>query len=137
MREGGKGRRSVVIDTDIFIDNLRGVAQSLQWFNRIKNSGSFEVCYSAMTEAELLSGKDCEDKEKEGKALTLLSVGEKVLVTNEIARLGGAVRRRYGLQIGDAIIAATAIEKRALLYTRNISDYSRIPHLNLNEPYKV
>ena len=137
MREESKGRRSIVIDTDLFIDNLRGVAQSLQWFNTIKNSGSFEVYYSAMTEAELLSGKECEDQEKEGKALTLLSVGEKVLVTNEIARLGGAVRRRFGLQIGDAIIAATAIEKRAMLYTRNISDYSRIPHLNLNEPYKV
>ena len=137
MREEGKGRRSIVIDTDIFIDNLRGVAQSLQWFNTIRNGDLFEVYYSAMTEAELLSGKDCEDKEKEGKALTLLSVGEKVLVTNEIARLGGAVRRRYGLQIGDAIIAATAIEKRAVLYTRNISDYSRIPNLNLNEPYKA
>lgn len=126
---------SIVIDSDLFIDNLRGLQKAAKWFNSVRNSKGFSIYYSALTEAEVLAGKDCEDKEKEEKVLALLSVGKKVLVTNELAKLGGMVRRRHGLNLVDAIIAATALEAKALLCTRNISDYSRIPNLSVKAPY--
>ena len=126
---------SIVIDSDLFIDTLRDVKKSIEWFTTITKNEMFSIYYSALTEAEVLAGKDCEDNENEEKAIAFLSVGKKVLVTNEIARLGGALRRKYGLSLVDAIIAATAIEVKAMLCTRNISDYKKIPNLNIKAPY--
>ena len=126
---------SIVIDSDLFIDNLRGLQKAAGWFNSIRNSESFNIYYSALTEAEVLAGKDCEAKEKEEKGIALLSIGKKILVTNELAKAGGAVRRLHGLNLVDAIIAATAIEVKAILCTRNISDYRRIPGLKVSTPY--
>lgn len=125
----------IVIDSDLFIDNLRGSRKAAEWFNSIRNNESFNIYYSALTEAEVLAGKDCEAKEKEEKVIALLSIGKKMLVTNELAKLGGAVRRRHGLNLIDAIIAATAMELKARLCTRNVSDYSRIPNLDVKVPY--
>ena len=126
---------SIVIDSDLFIDTLRDVKKSIEWFTTITRNQMFRIYYSALTEAEVLAGRDCEEKENEEKAIAFLSIGKKVLVTNEIARLGGALRRKYGLSLVDAIIAATAIEVKAMLCTRNIADYRRIPNLKLKAPY--
>ena len=126
---------SIVIDSDLFIDNLRGSQKAAEWFNSVRNSKKFNIYYSALTEAEVLAGKDCEDKGKEGKVFALLSIVKKLLVTNELAKRGGMVRRRHGLNLVDAIIAATALEIGALLCTRNIADYQRIPNLKLKAPY--
>mgnify|MGYP001588339854 CR=1 FL=1 len=126
---------SIVIDSDLFIDNLRGSLKAAEWFNSIRNSESFNIYYSALTEAEVLAGKDCEAEEKEEKVIALLSIGKKMLVTNDLAKLGGTVRRKYGLALVDAIIAATALKIGAVLCTRNIADYGRIPDLRLKEPY--
>lgn len=125
----------VVIDSDLFIDNLRGSRKAAEWFNSIRSNGSINIYYSALTEAEVLAGKDCEAEEKEERVIALLSIGKKMLVTNELAKLGGAVRRRHGLNLVDAIIAATAMELKAILCTRNVSDYSRIPNLKIKAPY--
>ena len=130
-----EGPISIVIDSDLFIDNLRGLQKAAGWFNSIRNSKNFNIYYSALTEAEVLAGKDCEAMEKEEMVIALLSIGKKVLVTNDLAKLGGVVRRRYGLNLVDAIIAATALEAKALLCTRNIADYGRIPDLKLKVPY--
>ena len=135
MIDGGKKRINIVVDTDLFIDNLRGGEKSFEWFNSIRDNSTVDVYFSAMTEAELFSGKECEDREKEGKILALLSIGKKLVVNNEIAKLSGLLRRRYGLYIGDAVIAATALEIEAVLCTRNISDYHMIPNLKLKAPY--
>ncbi|MBI2580885.1 PIN domain-containing protein [Candidatus Woesearchaeota archaeon] len=126
---------SLVIDTDLFIDNLRDFKKSTEWFDAVVKSDKFELYYSALTEAEILAGKACEDKENEDKAIAFLSIGKKVLVTNELARRGGALRRVYGLSIVDAIIAATALQVNAVLCTRNISDYARIQNLKVKAPY--
>lgn len=129
------GTVALVIDTDLFVDSLRNVKKSTEWFNAIVKGERFRIYYSALTEAEVLAGRDCEDNENEEKALVFLSIGRKVLVTNELARLGGTLRRRYGLSLVDAIIAATAIDVKAILCTRNVSDYRRIPGLKVSTPY--
>ncbi|MBI2144398.1 PIN domain-containing protein [Candidatus Woesearchaeota archaeon] len=129
------GTTALVIDTDLFIDTLRNVKRSIEWFSSIARNKRFSIYYSALTEAEVLAGKDCEDNKNEEKAIAFLSIGKKVLVTNELARLGGALRRKYGLSIVDAIIAATALEAKALLCTRNVSDYARVPNLRIKAPY--
>jgi predicted nucleic acid-binding protein len=45
------------------------------------------------------------------------------------------LRRRYKLKLGDAIIAATALEYNLTLITHNIADFKRIDGLTLLNPY--
>jgi predicted nucleic acid-binding protein len=41
----------------------------------------------------------------------------------------------HGLQIPDALIAATALKRRLDLYTRNVRHFQMIPRLTLVAPY--
>lgn len=122
----------LVIDTDIFIDYLRGYPPSKVWF---KNLDWGNVLFSAITEAELLSGKDCFDDGIRKNTITLLQAGKKMLVTNEIAQKTGELRRTYTLPIMDAFIASTAVIHNAKVITRNVKDYSRIKGLEVEVPY--
>ena len=126
--------QSVVIDTNIFIDNLRGLESARRFFDSMRSAGH-SMYYSAITEAELLSGKECENEEKVERLLELLSIGEKILVTNEIAKSAGAIRRKYNLTLLDALIAATALSIGSVLYSRNIGAFKAIPDLETKEPY--
>ena len=128
--------QSIVVDSNVFIDNLRGLESARRFFDSVRNDSSLSVCYSAITEAELLSGKECENEEKVDRILELLSIGEKILVTNEIAKSAGAIRRKYNLTLLDALIAATALSVGSVLYSRNIGAFKAIPDLETKEPYK-
>lgn len=127
----------LVVDTNIFIDNLRGLESARRFFDSIRNDHGCSMYYSAITEAELLSGKECENEEKADRILELLSLGEKILVTNDIARAGGAIRRKYNLTLLDALIAATALSIGGILCTRDIGAFKAIPGLEKKEPYKA
>lgn len=127
--------QSIVVDSNVFIDNLRGLESARRFFDSVRNDSSLSVCYSAITEAELLSGKECENEEKVDRILELLSIGEKILVTNEIAKSAGAIRRKYNLTLLDALIAATALSIGSVLYSRNIGAFKAIPDLETKEPY--
>ena len=128
--------QSIVVDSNVFIDNLRGLESARRFFDSVRNDSSLSVCYSAITEAELLSGKECENEEKVDRILELLSIGEKILVTNEIAKSAGAIRRKYNLTLLDSLIAATALSTRGILYSGNIGAFKAIPNLETKEPYK-
>jgi predicted nucleic acid-binding protein len=48
------------------------------------------------------------------------------------------LRRKYKkLHLGDAVIAATAIEHNLFLITHNIDDFKKIEGLNLINPYSI
>lgn len=123
----------LVIDTDIFIDYLRGYPPSKEWFSSLAWEN---VLFSAVTEAEILSGKDCIDEEIRKKTLSLLQAGRKIEVTNEIAQKAGELRRMHSLPLLDAFIASTAALHNAKIVTRNVKDYSNAKGLTVNVPYK-
>ena len=83
---------NIVLDTDIFIDFLRGFEKTKRFFEEIKNEG-YLVYFSAVTEAELISGKECNKIERKAVILDLLSNFSKVPVTNEIAVKAGDFSR--------------------------------------------
>ncbi len=123
----------LVIDTDIFIDFLRGYTPSQEWFKKLVWE---QVLFSAVSEAELLSGRDCMMPENEKKTLTLLQGGLKIPVTNEVARKAGEIRRMYDIPLMDSFIAATAILHEATVITRNVKHFGKVKEAKIKKPYE-
>lgn len=122
----------IVIDTDIFIDHLRHFGSATDF---IKGTEAHDTYFSAITEAEILSGQDCDSEDKRRMVIALLSRFSKIHVDNTVAKLGGEIRRKFGLELDDALIAATAIKTGAVLVTRNVKDFKRIEGLEVKSPY--
>lgn len=123
-----------VVDSDVLIDVLRQQEKAKTFIEKITKDDNV-VCISALTEAEVLSGKECRDNIKREKTEGLLSSLQVVDVTQSIARKGAELRREHEVSLHDAIIAATAIELKATLHSRNSSDFKKIHDLKLIVPY--
>jgi|SRR3989338_10060593 len=121
-----------VVDTSIFIDHLRGYKPANDFFNSLDNK---VLLFSALSEAELLTGKSCNDSEQRESVLQFLKRWKKIDVTNPIAMKAGDLRRTHEITISDAIIAATAIIYDAELLTRDVGDFKSIEGLKTREPY--
>lgn len=118
-----------LIDTNILIDHLRGERAANQLLHNIQ-SGRVRATISVITECELLSTPVLTPSE-ERKVIELLELLPRVAVTSHIARLAGALRRRYPVTTADALIAATALRSHAVLLTRNVKDFRPIRNLRL------
>ena len=103
----------LLVDTDIFIDHLRG-AQEL-------SVARHRVHYSVITRAELFAGNTATDL-----ATRLLAPFREVAVDRSIAERSGRVAREFGLRLPDAIIAATALEHSLAIVTRNRRDFESV-----------
>ncbi len=120
----------MLVDTDIFIDLLRGFEPSASFFNENK-----EIIFSAITEAELLAGQQCKDAVIREKIFHFLSQFEKIPVGNPLVQIAADLRRKYDLELPDAIIAASAFLNNATLITRNIRDFQKIREIKVEKPY--
>src|SRR2546427_12722072 len=106
----GTGVAELLVDTDVFVDHLRGA-------RRLK-AGPQRLSYSAITRCELFAGRNADED-----ALTLLlSPFTEIPVDRSVAERGGRLRREVGIRIPDALIAATALELGLTLLTRNVQD---------------
>ena len=110
---------NVLLDTDIFIDHLRGA-------RRIETSKDV-VHYSVVTRAELFAGRGAD----EDVVNLLLAPFREMPVDAHIAERAGRLRRVSGVRLPDALIAATALEARCALVTRNVRDFEDVPGLRL------
>lgn len=108
----------VLVDTDIFIDHLRGAAPL--------KPGRHRLHYSVITRAELFAGTSGTDL-----AARLLAPFRELPVNREVAERAGRIRREFGLRLPDALIAATALEHRLSLATRNEGDFAQVRGLRL------
>jgi predicted nucleic acid-binding protein len=111
----------VLVDTDVFVDHLRGA--------RRFDPGSDMVHYSVVTRAELYAGRDSE----EPIVSVLLAPFHEVPVHREIAERAGRLRRGSNLRMPDALIAATALEQDCTLVTRNVKDFAGIRGLRIRD----
>lgn len=108
----------VLVDTDIFIDHLRG--------QRVIEVGRNRLHYSVITRAELFAGSTASD------AVTmLLAPFREIGVDRAVAERAGRVRREAGIPIADALIAATALEHRLTVATRNSRHFQMVRGLRL------
>ena len=108
----------LLLDTDIFIDHLRGAVEI--------RPAKHRVHYSVVTRAELFAGNTATNL-----AAQLLSPFREIRVGRDIAERAGRLTREFGLRLPDALIAATALEHGLQLSTRNVKDFNRVRGLRL------
>jgi predicted nucleic acid-binding protein len=109
----------LLVDTDVFIDHLRGARP----FQR----GADNIHYSVVTLCELFSGHATQEL----VVTRLLAPFQGHAVDPEIAVRAGRLLRRHSIGTADALIAATAIERELTLVTRNQRDFGSIRGLHV------
>ncbi len=112
----------VLLDTDVLIDHMRGR----------RHLATDKTAVSVVTRSELFAG----DERHEAAVEALLEDCEEIEVSPEIARRAGRIKRQTGLQIADAMIAATALERGLPLMTRNRRHFDRVAGLQLQTPHE-
>lgn len=90
-----------------------------------------ELFVSAITRAELFSGRGIEER----RVRRLLEPLTELPVDRAIAERAGRLRRGTPLRMPDALIAATALEHRLMLVTRNVRDFEPVRGLKLRAPH--
>ncbi|HHE38178.1 MAG TPA: type II toxin-antitoxin system VapC family toxin [Candidatus Cloacimonetes bacterium] len=117
-------KNSLLIDTDILVDYLRGEKQAISFLENLEQ----KLVLSSVNVAELYSGVR---KGKEEEILKIfLQAFEIIPVTDELAIKGGFFRRDFlkshGIGLADAIVAATAEMFHCELTTLNRKHYPMI-----------
>ncbi|MGH2767540.1 MAG: type II toxin-antitoxin system VapC family toxin [Acidimicrobiales bacterium] len=112
----------LLVDTDIFVDHLRGASRL--------RTGRNTISYSVVTRCELFAGS----RSDEVVVRNLLAPFEEIPLGREIAERAGRIRRETGIRTPDALIAATALEHGLSLATRNLRDYKEVRGLRLAPP---
>lgn len=108
----------VLVDTDVFVNHLRGA--------RALRPGKHRLHYSVITRAELFAGSTATDA-----ISTLLGPFREVPMDRAIAERAGRIRRETGIRMPDALIAATAVEHRLGMATRNRDAFEKVRGLRL------
>ncbi|HEV3309270.1 MAG TPA: PIN domain-containing protein [Chloroflexota bacterium] len=109
----------LLVDSDIFIDHLRGAHR-------------FEVpdgrtYYSVVTRCELFAGSYTDEAEVNA----LLDPIRELTVDRKIAEAAGRLRRSSQMRTADAIIAATALTHGLTLFTRNTRHFEGVSGLHV------
>jgi predicted nucleic acid-binding protein len=108
----------ILVDTDIFVDHLRGTAEL--------KVGRHRLHYSVITRAELFAGATGTDL-----ARRVLAPFREVPVDRAIAERAGRIRRETGVRLPDALVAATALERNLGLATRNAKHFEPVRGLRI------
>jgi predicted nucleic acid-binding protein len=112
----------ILVDSDVLVDHLRG--------HRRFVAGTDELHVSTVTRAELFSGRGGEER----RIRRLLEAMVDIPVDAAIAERAGRLRRGTARRLPDALIAATALEHRLTLVTRNLRDFEGIRALRVRPP---
>jgi predicted nucleic acid-binding protein len=123
----------VLLDSDIFIDHLRGYGPARLYLKQFEARESVGFI-TTLTVAEISACKLIA-AEDETKIKRLLSIFDVTDLTIDIAWQAGEFKLRHGLRIADAIIAAAAISRNLKLVTRNLIHFQSLDRLNVGKPY--
>ncbi len=126
-------RIKLLIDTDIFIDYLKGISPAKALFR----SRDVDIYCSVLTKKELLKKPGLKDSERK-KIISVLSRLKTISIDSDISLKYSLLLTKYQhshLQLSDAIIAATAWSKKLPLLTRNKKHFSYIQEIRLSPPY--
>ncbi len=127
-------QKSLIIDSDILIDHLRKDKNALAYLTAEIEKESL-LFVSVISRSEIFTGIRTGEEDTVNSLLVLLTP---VNVDAAIADKAGEYMRKFSkshnLNIGDALIAATAKEMQLALVTRNIKHYP-MKDIELLKPY--
>lgn len=122
-----------LLDTNSIIYYLQGYKELDEIFEKFV-AGIATPMISIITEIELFGFPGITSKEE--KFITKLLANFQILdVNKEISKATINLRRQYKMKVPDAIIAATAMNKGAILVTRDEEDFKKIKHLVILNPF--
>ncbi len=112
------------IDSDVLICHLRGEQKAQNLLSKLQNEKRHTLYIGVMQRAEIVFFM----KSNEKKATELfLSQFKTQAVNQEIIDSAGALYRKWnpshGIDVNDAILAATVIETGGIIYTRNTKHF--------------
>jgi len=120
---------NAVIDTNVLIDNLTGVAAARAEIARYETA-----TISVVTWIEVMAGAADDGEDQRLRAFLATFVLQEL--TQEIADRAASIRRASRLRLPDAIIRATADALGQILVTRNTRDFdARDPGIRV--PYRI
>lgn len=117
-----------VFDTNILIYQLND-ALSESAFERMIDMLVAGAAISVITRMEILGTSKAVSQLEQARALLECFVEQPL--TEAIVQRVIALRQQYRIKLPDAIIAATALQLKAPLVTRNTSDFVNLPGLQL------
>ena len=92
-----------------------------------------EACYASITAIEVLGYHNITAAE-EYRLTQILDAYESIELTDAIIAKAIELRQLKNMSLGDAIIAATAIELKCTLWTVNESDFKNLEGLKVYNP---
>ena len=120
----------MLVDTDVLIWHLRGYAQAKRRLDQLDS-----LTLSAVSYMELRQGmRDKTELAAVKKMLELRSariVPLTDVTTQQAIALMESLTLSHGLQMGDALIAATALEHQLTLLTGNVKHFRAVSGLRL------
>ena len=121
---------TVPVDTDVLIWHLRGYGQATHRLDledtlTLSAVSYLEVLQGIRNKAELAALK----KMLERRSAAVLPITE--AITQQAISLMESLALSHGLQMGDALISATALEPRLPVLTGNVKHFAAVEHLFL------
>jgi len=114
----------VFVDSDLLIWHLRGERWAASLLRRLRGTPGNELWTGALQRAEVLFFAK---PEEEPDTLALLSLLRTAPVTAEVVDRGAALFRRWqpshGVDVADALLAATVVEAGGKLVTGNVKHF--------------
>ncbi len=98
--------------------------------------GSEPICYSSICLIEALGYTDILAAEEQRMKILFEAMIEIPLNTS-IIQAAIRLRQLKKMSLGDAIIAATALENDCTLWTANVEDFAHIDGLRIHNPLKA
>ena len=113
----------ILVDSDVLIAHLRGVAVARDWLVGVRNDGPLAI--SAVSIVELIGGMRTVERREVWRLLASFRVEP---ATEMVARRAGDMMRRYRrshnrIGLGDDLIAATADVQGLELATLNVRHF--------------
>jgi predicted nucleic acid-binding protein len=119
----------IILDSNIFVYLVNGSIDR-------QIIADVDIAYASVTKIETLGYWNIRANE-----LLLLEAlfgeSEALLLTDAVVSQAVKLRQTKSMSLGDAIIAATALENDCVLWTANIEDFAHIDGLRLRNPLKA